>query len=194
MEKKIYHGKIKPRDFAQALIAEFNHSNLRAQQVGRGNKIAVQIATRQYRRSGGQTALTVHLEKVKDGVAVSVGKQSWLGVVGSLGTTLLLGLASPFRLLGRIDDVAQDIESLNISDRVWEVVEAVAKSAGATFELSERLRRLVCDFCETANPIDAAHCIACGAPMGDAQPRTCPHCGYVVTREESICPNCKARL
>jgi hypothetical protein len=192
--EKIFHGKIKPRDFANALIAEFNRSNLRAQQLGGGNEIVIQIATRDFRASGGQTALTVTLEKVPDGVAVDLGKQSWFGVAASLGTTAISALRNPFSLLTRLDDVAQDIESLQIKDRIWEVIENVAYAAGASFELSERLRRLVCEFCDTANPVGEPSCIACGAPLGKVQPSTCLHCGFVVQNNETKCPNCKKPL
>ena len=189
--KKIFHGEIKPRDFAQALIAEFNRGNLSAQQLGGNQEIIIQIATREMRRSGGQTALTVTLEKIDDGVAIEIGKQNWLGVAASLGTTAIATLRNPFTLLGRLDDVAQDIESLQLTDRVWEIVENVAYSAGASFMLSERLRRLVCAYCDTANPVGEPRCIACGAPLGAAQPKTCVHCGFVIVHEESNCPNCK---
>jgi hypothetical protein len=192
--EKIFHGDIGPRDFAKALVAEFDRGNLRAQQLGGGNEIIVQITTRDFRQSGGQTALTVTLESVEDGVAIDIGKQSWFGVAASLGTTAISALRNPFSLLGRLDDVAQDIESLNISTRIWEVIENVAYAAGASFELSERLRRLVCAFCDTANPVGEPSCIACGAPLGSAQPRTCPKCGYVVKTSESTCPNCKSPL
>ena len=192
--EKIFHGNIAPRDFAKALIAEFNQGNLAAQQLGGVNEIIVQIATRQMRRSGGQTALTVTIEKVQDGVAVDIGKQSWFGIAASLGTTALAALRNPFTLLGRLDDVAQDIESLQITERIWEVIEDTAYAAGASFELSERLRRLVCDFCDTANPIGEPSCIACGAPLGSVQPHTCQNCGFVVKRDEKICPNCNRPL
>jgi hypothetical protein len=194
METKIFHGDIKPRDFANALVGEFNRGNLKVQQAGKRNEIVVQIATRQMRRSGGNTALTVTLEKVSDGVSVQVGKQSWLGVAASLGHTALLALRNPFHVLGRLDDLAQDIESLQISERVWEVIENEAYAAGASFELSERLRRLVCEFCETANPVGEPSCVACGAPLGGVQPRTCLNCGFVVKSHESNCPNCGKRL
>jgi hypothetical protein len=192
--KKIFHGNIKPGDFAKALLAEFNRSNLRAQQLGGGNEIIVQIATSKVRRSGGQTALTVTLEKITDGVAVEVGRQSWLGIAASLGTTAIAALRNPFNLVSRLDDVAQDIESLQIKDRIWEVVENVAYAAGASFELSERLRRLVCAFCDTANPIGEPSCIACGAPLGKAQPNTCLNCGFVILEKEKFCPNCHQPL
>jgi len=194
METKIYHGDISPLDFASALIGEFNQGNLRAHQVGRNQEIVVQIGTRQMRRSGGDTAMTVTLKKVEDGVAIQIGKQSWLGIAASLGTTALAAFRHPFHLLGRLDDVAQDIESLQIADRVWEVIEDTARIKGASFELSERLKRMVCTYCNTANPVGEPSCIACGAPLGDSQPDTCPHCGFVVHKEESVCPHCKKRL
>ena len=194
METKIFHGKITPLDFAQALVGEFNQGNLRAQQIGRNQEIVVQIGTRDFRRSGGDTAMTVTLKKVDDGVAVQIGKQSWLGIAASLGTTALAAFRHPFHLLGRLDDVAQDIESLQISDRVWEVIEKTAKLKGASFALSERLRRMVCTYCNTANPVGEPSCVACGAPLGDSQPVTCPNCGFVVQREERVCPQCQKRL
>lgn len=189
--KKIFHGNIKPRDFAKALVAEFNRGNLTTQQLGGSQQIVIQIATREMRRSGGQTAITVTLEEIVDGVAVEIGKQSWLGVAASLGTTAIATLRNPFTLLSRLDDVAQDIESLQLTDRIWEIVENLAYSAGASFELSERLRRLVCAYCGTANPVGEPRCIACGAPLGTVQPITCVHCGFVLRHEENICPNCK---
>jgi len=190
MVKKIYHGDIKPMDFSNALIAEFNQGNLKAQHAGHENEIIVQIATRQMRRSGGKTALTVTLEKVEDGVAVQIGKQSWLGVAASLGTSALYALRNPMSLLGRLDDIAQDIESIQIVEKVWETIENVAYAAGASFELSERLRRLVCAYCKTANPVGESNCIACGAPLGEVQPSTCDNCGFVITPEDTYCPNC----
>jgi hypothetical protein len=141
-------------------------------------------------RSGGQTALSVYLEKVADGVSVRLGKQSWLGIAASLGLTALWTWHNPWNILSRIDDVAQDIESLQIVDDVWDTIESTARMAGASFDLSERLRRMVCEYCHTANPVGAGSCIACGAPLGDVQPRTCAYCGFVLKKTETICPNC----
>ena len=78
MDQRIYHGKISPHDFAQSLIAHFNRGNLRVQQVGSGQQVGVQIASRQGAESGGQTALGIMMQTVEDGVSVQVGKQAWL--------------------------------------------------------------------------------------------------------------------
>jgi hypothetical protein len=190
MDTRIFHGEITPGDLARTLIAQFNRGNLRAQQFGTGDKVVVQIATSAQPVSGGQTALTVSLQKVADGVAVQIGKQAWLGVAASLGMTALSVWHNPWNLLNRIDDLAQDIENLQVSEQVWGVIDSTARAAGASFELSERLRRMVCTYCGTANPVGEGNCLACGAPLGAVQPTTCKRCGFIVQEKESTCPNC----
>jgi len=190
MEKRIYHGSLTPADFGRALMAEFNQGNLRTQLLGEEDHLIVQIATTPLRRSGGSTALTVYLQKVEDGAMVTVGQQDWLGVAASLGETAFSALMNPINLLGRLDDLAQDILSLQLSERVWGVVERIAQAANAGYQLSERLSRLKCEYCGVANPFGEPTCIACGAPLGAAQPRACRYCGYVLSGAEKYCPNC----
>jgi len=190
MEPRIYHGDLSPEEVSRALIAHFNSGNLVAQQVGAGNQIVVQIATRQQPASGGQTSLSISLQRVEDGLAVQFGKQDWLGVAASIGMTAMSAWRNPFNLIGRLDDLAQDIENLKLNQEALEIIENVAYMRGASFELSERLRRLVCPYCQTANPIGEPSCIACGAPLGMVQPRTCQNCGFVVKTQENTCPNC----
>ncbi len=190
MHPKIFYGDLTPDEIAQALIAEFDSGALKAQQIGHGEQVVVQIATRRHRRAGGQTALSVTMRKVPDGVSVQIGKQAWLGVAASLGKTAFMALRNPFYLLGRLDDLAQDIQNLQLSERVWEVVQRTARSAGVAQALPERLKRVICPYCRVANEVGEARCIACGAPLGDVQPRTCLNCGFVLTEGEQVCPNC----
>lgn len=194
MERRIFHGQLSPEDIGRALIAQFNRGNLQAQILSGKERSIVQVATRQRPLSGGTTALTIYLEEVEDGIAVQVGEQAWLGIAASIGTTLLSVWRNPFNLIHRLDDIAQDVENLQISDQVWEVIENYARMRGATFELSERLRRLTCAYCGSANPVGEPNCIACGAPAGELQPRTCLNCGFVVKEDEEICPNCHYKL
>ena len=189
-EPRIYHGDLKPSDIARVLVGKFNRGNLSVQQIGDSEKTVVQIATREMRASGGQTALTVTINKVEDGVAVQLGSQAWMGVAASLGQTAMAALINPWNLLGRLDDIAQDIENIKLPEEVWQTVEEAAVAAGASLELSDRLRRAVCVYCNTPNPVGEAACIACGAPLGDSQPRTCLNCGFVVRTGEAKCPNC----
>jgi hypothetical protein len=194
MDRRIFHGNIKPNDLAHALMAEFNRGNMYAQVVGTKENMAVQIATRMGSMSGGQTAMTVHIETCEDGVTVEIGQQAWLGIAASLGQTAWTALRNPFSLLSRLDDIAQDIESMQLSDNVWRVIDRSLKAAGASHALSERLTRVTCNFCGTANPLGEGNCIACGAPMGNAQPTTCSRCGFAVKVGEATCPNCNQKL
>lgn len=190
MEQRIFHGNITPNDVSQALYSTFNRGNLRAQVLGSGDKISIQIGTRPGATTGGQTALTVNIYKTKEGVMVEIGRQAWLGVAASLGQTALSAIKNPWNLIGRLDDIAQDIENLQMSERAWDVVERAARALAASHALSERLARLGCEYCGTANPVGEPSCVACGAPMGNAQPRTCARCGFVLKRNERTCPNC----
>lgn len=191
MEQRIYHGNLTPADISRALIAHFNRGDLRVQQYGSGNKLAIQIATGSQPVSGGKTALSVQVASFEDGVNIQVGNQAWMGTAASLGITALFALRNPFSLLGRLDDLAQDIENLQLNQEVWAVIEDAARQVGANQQLSERLRRMVCNYCNTANPVGESNCIACGAPLGDVQPTTCKRCGFILTHAEKFCPNCK---
>jgi hypothetical protein len=193
-ETRIYHGEFKPSDIVRDIIAHFNRGGFRVQQIGQDPKMAVQIATHKMARSGGQTAITVTLHQVEDGVSVQLGEQTWLGLAASLGVTALGVLRNPLSLLGRLDDLAQDIESLTLKENIWIVIDKSAHQHGVGTALSERLNRYICPYCNTANPQGESRCIACGAPLGGIQPQTCPNCGFVVHNLERECPNCRVKL
>jgi hypothetical protein len=190
MEQRIFHGDFSTDDLAACLLVHFNRGNLVVHKLGSGENVVVQIKTRQDSPSGGQTALTVTFQKVEDGVAVQTSQQAWVGVAASLGYSALAAMQNPFSLLGRIDDIAQDIESIQLIDEIWKVLSANAHVLGSGYELSERLHRVMCEYCQTANPAGAPSCLACGAPLGNTQPATCKNCGYVVLQAENTCPNC----
>lgn len=194
MERKIFHGKIKPVDVAQILLGEFNRGNLRAQMLGQSDRIIVQVGSRPDAMSGGQTAMTVTIQTLEEGIIVELGQQAWLGVAASLGVSALAALRNPFSLLGRLDDIAQDIEHLQLRERVWQIISKAARAAGASAELSENLRRTTCEYCHVANRVGEPSCVACGAPLGMVQPTTCKRCGFVVKTGDKICPNCRQSL
>jgi membrane protease subunit (stomatin/prohibitin family) len=93
-------------------------------------------------------------------------------------------------LIGRLDDIAQDVSNLQLTEKIWQVVAGVVRTKGATSEISERLSRLTCEYCGSANPVGEPACVTCGAPLGKSQPKACKNCGYVVKGEEKFCPNC----
>jgi len=194
MEAKIFHGDFTPDEIANILLAQFNRGNYHVQRIGNGNALAVQIATRENILAGGPTALTVNMEKVADGVSVQLSKQAWLGVAASLGMTAINALRNPWSLIDRIDDIAQDVESLQLQESVLQVLEDFSRQHGTGYALSERLKRMICPYCHTANSVGASNCQACGAPLGENQPVTCPHCGYILEKREKVCPNCGKAL
>jgi hypothetical protein len=171
-------------------MAEFNQGNTQTQLFGESGNLTVQIASAQFSRSGGKTAISVNLQQIEDGVMVQVGDQQWLGVAASLGQTAISALLNPINLLGRLDDIAQDVSSLQMNEKVWLVVANVTRNAGASQELSERLSSLTCDYCGAANPVGEATCVACGAPLGKSQPKACPKCGFALDHDTKFCPNC----
>jgi hypothetical protein len=189
MDQKTYHGTITPEDVAVVLNSQFSRGAFKVLQKGNSDQLAVQIANTNS-LSGGQTALTVILQKVEDGITVKIGQQAIFGVAASIGYSIFSTLRNPWNLLGRLDDIATDIESLNLVQQVWDTIDAYAKAVGAGQELSERLRRLECDYCGSANPVGESNCLSCGAPLGSNQPRTCSNCGYVFKPGENFCPNC----
>ena len=190
MDRRIFHGKISPSDIANALEAEFNHGNTQTQIFGESGNLTMQVASSQYSRSGGRTGISVNLQQIEDGVMVQVGEQQWLGVAASLGQTAIAAILNPMNLLGRLDDIAQDVSSLQLNEKIMQTISNVARAAGASQELSERLSSVTCEFCGAANPVGESTCVACGAPLGKEQPKTCHKCGYVITRDEKFCPNC----
>ena len=190
MDRRIFHGNISPTDVARALEAEFNQGNTQTHLLGENNNLTVQIASSQWSHSGGRTALTINVQKVEDGIMIEMGEQQWLGVAASLGQTAIATLINPLNLLGRLDDIAQDVSNLQLNDKVWQVVTRVVGEAGASQQLSERLSRITCDYCGAANPVGEPTCLACGAPLGKEQPKTCKKCGYVLEHDEKFCPNC----
>ena len=191
MEQRIFHGTFTPEEFAECLLVHFNRGNLQVQKIGGGNSMAVQIKTRDLRTSGGETALGITFQSVEDGVMVQVGQQTWFGIVASLGISALAAFRNPLNLLHRLDDIAQDFEYVQLTDEIWKVLDSNAKALGSGYELSERLKRIMCDYCLTANHTGAPSCIACGAPLGHLQPFTCKNCGYVLFEFEKTCPNCR---
>ncbi len=194
MSERTYHGNIVPADMATALVAAFNQGNLRCQQVGTGDKVMVQIATRDYAQSGGRTALAVTMQKVTDGVTVSVGQGEWLGVAASLGQTALATLLNPWNLINRLDDIAQDLTSLSLETKVWEALERFSRTAQTTKTISARLTTVMCPYCLTANQLGAANCENCGGPLGEAQPVSCGKCGNVMPPKSKFCSNCGSAI
>lgn len=190
MNLRVYHGNVTPGIFAKALFARYNAGNYQVQAYGDDTNLNLQIFTRPGRQAGGETGLTVNLSQVEDGVSVQVGKQRILGLAANFGRTALDAFRNPWSLLGNLDDIAQDVESAQLEDSVWNVIDRIARQNNAGESLSDRFNSLKCPYCLTGNQLGEGSCLACGAPLGDVQPSSCRRCGYVLYYKEKICPNC----
>lgn len=191
MTQKVFHGNFSPDDLASILLINFNRGNLEVRKIGSDDRVIIQIRSKSFASSGGQTGIGVTLEKYEDGVIVAVGEQQWLGIAASLGISALAALKNPMNLLHRFDDIAQDIEYINLEDEIWTILSSNIRTIGSGFQLSDKLKRLSCDYCQTANLVGAPSCAACGAPLGNLQPTTCKNCGYILYKNELKCPNCQ---
>jgi RNA polymerase subunit RPABC4/transcription elongation factor Spt4 len=83
---------------------------------------------------------------------------------------------------------------MKLGEEIWEIIEKTVQQHGAGRELSDRLKRYICPFCNTANPPGESLCIYCGAPLGDIQLTTCENCRFIVNPSERICSNCQSEL
>lgn len=190
MNIRIYHGNITPLMLAKALYARFNTGNYQVESYGDDDNLNLQIFTRPGREAGAETGLTVNISKVEDGVSVQLGKQRMLALAANFGKAALHAFRNPWSLLGNLDDIAQDLESMQLEDAVWAAIDKVARQQHAGVSLSKRLSSVKCPYCLSGNEVGAGNCIACGAPLGDHQPNTCRSCGYVLYSADKICPNC----
>lgn len=190
MDQKFFHGNLNHAELARALAQQFNRGNMQARIYQEAERSVVELSTRNQRTSGGRTSLTVILQNHQDGVGVSLGQQDYLGVAASLGTSALRMLRNPLSILGRLDDVAQDIQYLQLSEEIWRTVEKEMRLRSATTQVSERLRRDTCPYCSVPNAPGSNACIACGAPLAELIPQTCQRCGYVLRSADPACPNC----
>ena len=190
MDIRIYHGNVTPDAFARALFARYNAGNYQVKAYGNETNLNLHISTRPGRQAGGDAGLTVNLSQVEDGVSVQVGKPRMLGLAANLGRTALDAFRNPLSLLGNLDDIAQDVESAQLEEAVWSIIDHVARQNNAGESLSERLNSIKCPYCLSGNKVGEGNCVACGAPLGDSQPATCQRCGYVLYSNEKICPNC----
>ena len=110
------------------------------------------------------------------------------------GQTALSALKNPLTLLGRLDDLAQDISSIQLAETIWQAIQRTTEAAGASHQISERLRRTECSYCGAAAPVGEPTCPACGGPMGTVQPKACLKCGFVPPAGARKCPKCGSNI
>ena len=63
-------------------------------------------------------------------------------------------------------NVADDVETLQLPQKVWEVIEHAAETAQEPPK-----DHVVCPYCNTANEIGVLTCPQCGGSLSESQPR-----------------------
>jgi len=193
MEQRTYHGDLNPEDIAKALVAQFNQGSTVAHQFSQGERVVVQIGSRD-RRQGVENALTVSLSKTRDGVNVGVGEQRWLDAATDLAQAGLGALFNPVSLISNLGEIVRDVSSFSLPEQVWKTIESYCDSVGAGLGGSLEQSNITCGYCGVLNEPGAPRCIACGAPMGNLQPIHCHVCGLSAPYNAKTCKRCGAKL
>ena len=166
-----------------------------AQASGESDHVIVQIAARERDwRGRARSALTVSIVESKDAVEVSLGEHQWLGPAADIVEAGLRGWFRPLSLLGEIADIADDIQTLQLPQQVWEAVEHYVESVGAKLGLAEEERMVACPFCGVGNPVGEGQCSACSASLASVQPKACPQCGKLSSASATFCSRCGSRV
>ena len=195
VEQRAYHGKIKPEALAQALVAQFNQGETRAQWTrGAQGRTAVQIQNRKVERRDPTTAVTLHITPSETGVVLSMSEQKWLSVAADLVKSGLLALLNPWNLISELDDIARNVRSLQLRQEIWQGIETYCRGVGAGLGMTPQLQHLVCPYCGTPNPLGTLTCQACRGPLAEVQPVACPQCGCLNDPRAQRCANCRASL
>ncbi|MBC7251373.1 MAG: zinc ribbon domain-containing protein [Anaerolineae bacterium] len=93
-----------------------------------------------------------------------------------------------------LDDIARNVSKLNLPQEVWKVVEEYMRSVGAGLGMAPGKMLVTCRYCGVGNPVGQGQCSACGAPLADVQPITCPRCGQLLPRHTRFCTRCGTRI
>lgn len=198
MEQRMYPSVVMPEGLAQALLTAWDQGDMIAQVMGGGDRVVVQIG----QRRGGlfsdepRQALTLDIERMPEGVQVTMGQQRWFkennvqifagGLIGFLPFFFAFPLG---HLFGGDDAVDQ-----NLPSRVWQSLDQYVATlgVGATTGPTTRLATTACPECGVANPLGAQHCSACGASL--TPNLTCPRCGRLNPSGARFCNQCGTSL
>jgi len=194
MNERQFRGNITPGNLADALVTQFNRGDYRAKKTGRGAQALVQISTNRRRRGEPDTAVAVTITPTPDGVKVSMGEPQWLDIAADLVQTGLGALLNPWSLVHEVDDVARNVQDLNLPQEIWATVDQYARTVGSRPALPPEPVAVTCPYCRTGNEIGEGRCVSCGAPLGDAQPVRCPSCNRLLPAGTARCPKCGERL
>jgi ribosomal protein L40E len=221
MEQRHYRGNIDPNALAQHLLDTWDQGDTVAQALEGEEGTIVQVG----QRSGGffsdepQSALTLALEPVSDGLRVTLGEQQWYR--DGDGQIMVGGLIGffPFFFTWPLGGGRDEPVDPQLSSQVWDSVEGYVQqygavtgatrrlpqqpeaATGATTRLPQqpeaatgatiRLAGVYCPSCGTENVSEAQRCRECGTYL---QARACQQCGVSNPATANFCMRCGSSL
>ena len=188
--QRMFHGSIHAGALADQLAARFNDRQHRVHSEQHGDSALVQVGSKH------GTPLTVHIADIEGGVLVTMSRdRDWLDRAGDIGDILDRAAAHPGSLLAMIPDVLGELNSENLTPKVWNAItDLMSLSRSLAGEAHAPENPKVCPFCGTANPASAEKCLSCGGVLPFDLPRVCPKCGRGHTSDALFCQACGTRL
>ena len=195
VEQRAYHGEINPEDLARTLVLRFNEGETRAHAIkGEAGRAVIQIQNRRVEYGDPNTAVTVQVSPTKTGITVTVSEQKLLGVAADMAKSGVKAWLNPLNLLGELDDIARNVRWMGLRTEIWKAVDEYCQSQGSGRGAAGLLLNIVCPYCGTPNDVGTKTCVACKAPLAEAQPIVCGKCGFLNQPEATLCVNCGAKL
>lgn len=141
MEQRLYQCTIDPNAFAQHLLATWDQGDTVAQALegDEGNIVQVGQRSRGFFSDKPQSALSVALEPVSDGLRVTLGEQQWYRDGG--GQLMVGGLIGffPFFFTWPLGGGCDEPVAPQMTSHVWESVERYVQQYGAVISVTRRL-------------------------------------------------------
>jgi hypothetical protein len=173
MEQRIYHGNVSPEGLADYLVQYYGaQEHLRAQKLGQGDSLVVQIGHPHDNEIRNAVTLGIHRtpENSTD-LIVTMGEQQWI-TPQLAGYAAMMGLVSvlitPWALFALIWPVSQLLGSRVLPGEIWNAVQTYAMSQGAVPGTAQTLTHP--HLGSTAPPADPTYPLSPAATQAFEQP------------------------
>lgn len=164
MEQYLLKDYNQPDEFIRSLVHEFDTDSFDVfTEIEPDETISAHLTSQNQFGGGSRTSIYVYVRKQKDDLLITVSEQEWSSIASSLGKTIFSTVINPINLLHRLDDIAVDVQNLQLGDRVARFVKTFKQKKDEL--VSTETERYTCGYCKSRNPAKSTHCVACGAPL-----------------------------
>ncbi len=188
--QRLFHGNLTASVVAEQLAVRFRD---------RFHRVSLEQGTASAYLTIGSphgTPVAVHLANTEGGVLVTMGRgSSNLSNAGDAAELLERASRNPLSLLSIIPDALAEAKKKNIIPQIWSALDDIF-SLGRSIAGERNAPRnpKVCPYCQSSNPPEEDHCLACGGVLPPDLPRLCPKCGRGHTSDALFCQACGTRL